>query len=1201
MNSIKSFYLIAVGMAFLGLPQDHAAVASDSTIPEWESSPVVDGRLDDPCWKTALRLDSFRQVTGAAPSETTIALIGQDRRWLYIGLQCRDSRISGLSARQLEFDGTVNTDDSAEIFIDPGTEGRRYYHFLVNARGVAADQKVEKGEKQRDWNSGIRAVGSLTDREWTSEIAIPLTVFEGSGAGRTWTFNVCRNLRSAGREEFLSWAEGVHNFHDPEKFKPLGGIESVKAEPVFAPFLVSAEAQPYSISATGMWYEIRAVFGNRGGATGMVDLVAREKTAGGAIHFVEQRAPCGGNEIRREIFRMPVDIPENRDARVELCRPNRPEPIGGCGVQGMDELRVFDAYSDRNYYSRETNLCLFAIWRVAVSEERLKDMKLQWAVYGTNENEFICSKETIGPSGTLDRMEFPIRDLPAGAYSGKVSLIRADGRLLAKDSITLVKRAPGSGSEVKIDYLNECLLVNNKPFFPFGFFHNEGTDESLRKLADGGFNSFIRWCNGATPEQETALLDRAEKHGIKVIERCDVFYRGDRPGPMESTLPEVWEPTLEALESSIPSIRDHPALLAYSSVDEPGDPGWERWCREVFQVCRRQDPYHPVYTSFSRRVAYTNWYEFNDMVGAHIYWQPSLQTPNMEACYARDVCRAVDRYRTPAFINPNAMLWNKCSRPPSPDEQRAVTYLTWIHGSKGTLFFVWVPTVHPDMWGALSGLAAEARVLTPALLAKEPFQSVNYFPAAPADGTGLPIVQVVLKQDPENDMVLLAANSTPDPVEVSFLIGGQDWQGPARRMFETNAVFTVEGRRFSDHIEGFGTRAYRLDGLRDDISIRWRVTVTVAGPALAAAKKRIEACEGNENLVINPGFETEEGWTPSAEGDWKKAEQSGVLPSFRFVEDLDQGRNEKDAVVAHSGRRCLEFIRPSEMAHYRCVSRPMNLKPKTVYQAGFFYRTDLLEENPKYWGGPDMCVYDMDRKKSLFSLQTRGVSGETVWEERSGTFSTGADGCTNAVLFIGGPKTVGAAWMDDLYVREQGAVPEKKKRNLLLNSSFEHATLRLWPDYWRAYWMHQLPFGDIAQDFEQAWHGQCSFRLAAPYDNAWGALASYRRAPNGWQEVKWNTPYVFSVYAKRGSEGQRLQMRVADAYGGGEVKKEFDLTPDWKRYVLPLTIPAGKSFHAWTLVYIEAGPLRKGNLWLDAAQFEEGTEPTEYEAAEKTQ
>ncbi|MEL0117370.1 MAG: hypothetical protein VXB01_00395, partial [Opitutae bacterium] len=79
-------------------------------IPLISNPPIVDGKLDDDCWRDAPVAKGFRQRTpgdGIPESERTEVRICRDDRTLYIAARCYDSNPEGIRASVLQRDFPV--------------------------------------------------------------------------------------------------------------------------------------------------------------------------------------------------------------------------------------------------------------------------------------------------------------------------------------------------------------------------------------------------------------------------------------------------------------------------------------------------------------------------------------------------------------------------------------------------------------------------------------------------------------------------------------------------------------------------------------------------------------------------------------------------------------------------------------------------------------------------------------------------------------------------------------------------------------------------------------------------------------------------------------------------------------------------------------------------------------------------------------
>src|SRR5262245_18011518 len=62
-------------------------------VPNFESAPVIDGRLDEPIWKEATTIDNFYQThpgDNSKPTYTTEVKFGYNKKLLFIGIHSID-------------------------------------------------------------------------------------------------------------------------------------------------------------------------------------------------------------------------------------------------------------------------------------------------------------------------------------------------------------------------------------------------------------------------------------------------------------------------------------------------------------------------------------------------------------------------------------------------------------------------------------------------------------------------------------------------------------------------------------------------------------------------------------------------------------------------------------------------------------------------------------------------------------------------------------------------------------------------------------------------------------------------------------------------------------------------------------------------------------------------------------------------------
>ncbi len=225
------------------------------------SPPKLDGRLDEPVWKTATRLDGFRQLEpheGEPASEPTEVFLGYDNDNLYIGVRCHDSNPKKEVATILTRDGDLTYDDEVQILLDTYHTGRNGFLFATNPLGAQVDALVrnEGEEVNVDWD-GIWSVETTRDSGgWTMEMAIPWrTLRFPSRPEQEWGINIERYVAS--KQERSFWKPVQHSWYARYKLSDAGTLVGLQgARPGsrfhFSPYVIGGAEQPTNGSTSSV-------------------------------------------------------------------------------------------------------------------------------------------------------------------------------------------------------------------------------------------------------------------------------------------------------------------------------------------------------------------------------------------------------------------------------------------------------------------------------------------------------------------------------------------------------------------------------------------------------------------------------------------------------------------------------------------------------------------------------------------------------------------------------------------------------------------------------------------------------------------------------------------------------------------------------------------------------------------------------------
>src|SRR5262249_6251720 len=106
-------------------------------MPKFEKTPVIDGKLDDEIWKSAVVLKDFYQTQpgdNIEPSKPTEVFLGYDAKHIYIAFHCYDEP-DKVRATIPKRDNIWN-DDYVGILFDTFNDGRKAYEFDFSPYGI---------------------------------------------------------------------------------------------------------------------------------------------------------------------------------------------------------------------------------------------------------------------------------------------------------------------------------------------------------------------------------------------------------------------------------------------------------------------------------------------------------------------------------------------------------------------------------------------------------------------------------------------------------------------------------------------------------------------------------------------------------------------------------------------------------------------------------------------------------------------------------------------------------------------------------------------------------------------------------------------------------------------------------------------------------------------------------------------------------
>lgn len=203
------------------------------TVTRFDESPVIDGRLDEPQWKTAAKFTDFVQTEPGdliAPSRETIAYMGYDERHLYIAFMCFDEP-DDITYTVAKRDG-VGGEDYVGVFLDTFDDQRRAYILQFNPLGIQADGVKLVGDRRSDFSVDLvmESKGLILPNGYSIEAKIPFKSLRyEAGKGKFWGVDFWRRIDRFNRE-IAGWMPIERGVSELQQLGRITGLSNIKAE-----------------------------------------------------------------------------------------------------------------------------------------------------------------------------------------------------------------------------------------------------------------------------------------------------------------------------------------------------------------------------------------------------------------------------------------------------------------------------------------------------------------------------------------------------------------------------------------------------------------------------------------------------------------------------------------------------------------------------------------------------------------------------------------------------------------------------------------------------------------------------------------------------------------------------------------------------------------------------------------------------------
>jgi len=201
-------------------------------VPVSDSKPVIDGRLDEPCWTVAAATGPLMQERGKPARSTTTAFVLRDAEHLHVGVTCE---VSGPAPKEKEpaEPPDISKQEHVALLIDSNHDGNSYYLIILTEKGTAQASYNEHFPPWHDptWSRRkprFQCATATGEDGWSAEFSFPFEIFDKNKTlSSKIGFNIRRHDRRAGQTHCWRGA-----FSNPADAGLLAGIPARDRFPV---------------------------------------------------------------------------------------------------------------------------------------------------------------------------------------------------------------------------------------------------------------------------------------------------------------------------------------------------------------------------------------------------------------------------------------------------------------------------------------------------------------------------------------------------------------------------------------------------------------------------------------------------------------------------------------------------------------------------------------------------------------------------------------------------------------------------------------------------------------------------------------------------------------------------------------------------------------------------------------------------------
>lgn len=881
------------------------------------SAPLIDGKINDECWKKTEWNTGFtilnRPEIKSEP-QTRFKVV-HDNSSLYIAAEMDEPAMDQLKAQATNRDGKVHRDDCLEIFIDANRDKSSYKHFAINSTGTLFDSERRQGGhvSTSQWNSaGIKIGTSKQQNKWLLEIGIPF-VDLGINDNAKWGLNISRARQINGKHLFSSFTPLTGDFHQPANFDVLN---LQNADLSYFNWTIKP---PYSVKTVILGgkkiLEGKTYISNRTGRFCFVKLTSKLADGGEQIqtfalddglgHEFSFKVPAGEDGK----VMLNIDLADRRTGN-PVASMQFPEVVSYAPIS----LDLVEPFYRNCIFSDQKISALKGTVEFGLNPEALKQTGLKLSLLTPN-GKIIASQST---AKVQEKNVFclNIPELPYGDYT----LIAATPDNKYKAQVTIKKLKPFQG-ETRIDK-NLTTYIDGRKFFPYGWFSI--SKDCWQKVKKEGVNVVFDYCAYFKTDSELKeWLDDLHKVGLKAA----IFpYPSRIYNNAETWGKPLSESETEGIRSFVGKWKQHPALLGWYLGDEPElRPALPARMLAIYNTCKDEDPYHPCILLNDTTEGIRKYIDGSDIFNPDPY--PLFLQGGDAARPIEKVGNFINtifeagKDRKAAWISPQAFNYGDYgavnNRPPNFLELRNMQYQAIIAGAQGFSWFTWKAALqYPVIGLSMKYLTKEVRSLENVILSPEKRIVLK---------TNSKLCCAVMYRDVNGQSYVFAVNNSKKTDEIVIDLPSES-SAKWHVIGENRLIGTVDGK-IIEKFSKYDTNLYTTDKkLADSFSVSAAQKEVDEGvkalnrPGNLAfidngVKISFSSTKDRRAFHVIDGSRTGSGWTDNTKGkfpDWMKID-FGKTVTIGRAEIFSTGITKAEIQVMRNGKwvKSADFVRVS--------------------------------------------------------------------------------------------------------------------------------------------------------------------------------------------------------------------------------------------------------------------------------------------------